>query len=234
MRLPSVRCLNIIGAWRRRFFSAWADPPMVLCNSSARSLLSTNPASASFCRKSIACAAPACWRSIVTTRTMRSALSRPRGISPNVKARSSSSAAPDDHLANSAAEGNERPLPGSEVLVSSAFSNFRFLRAGKPETHLLSTETGSIVAKPIPVPAKSELHGRYHFRFRSKSGHGFKQHKMSAIDPKRTSSADTGPPIHDRPRRNRGCCRRRFTWYGTGHIAARAFRVGLPATVHAV
>ena len=40
--------------------------------------------------------------------------------------------------------------------------------------------------------------------------------------------------IHGRPRRNRGCCRRRFTWYGTGHTAGRAFRVGLPATAHAV
>jgi hypothetical protein len=30
--------------------------------------------------------------------------------------------------------------------LSSAFSNFRFLNAGKPETHLLSTETGSIAA----------------------------------------------------------------------------------------
>ncbi len=43
---------------------------------------STSPASDFICRKSIACAANACWRSTATTRTRRGGLSRPRATSP--------------------------------------------------------------------------------------------------------------------------------------------------------
>ena len=41
MRLPSVRCRNIIGVWPRKFFLRRADPPMRLLNSTARSPAST-------------------------------------------------------------------------------------------------------------------------------------------------------------------------------------------------
>jgi hypothetical protein len=41
--------------------------------------------------------------------------------------------------------------------LSSAFSNFRFLSAGKPETHLLSTETGSMKQHSMTAPPETAL-----------------------------------------------------------------------------
>jgi SAM (Sterile alpha motif) domain-containing protein len=100
--IRSDRCRNIISASPPK--SCWppAGPRMASRISTAPSPGSTNPASASICRRSIACAGSACWRSVATTRMRRAPPSWPPATSQAARARSFSSAAPTRRFPNSA------------------------------------------------------------------------------------------------------------------------------------